>query len=69
MFKIQYHYNVAWEAIQKQKFLAENDKLAELFMTLMGTIIVTKDGVSTKSSKINEKKVKTLRIMVILKKW
>jgi conjugative transfer pilus assembly protein TraH len=37
-------YNIAWEAIQKQKFLAQNHELAELFMSLMGTVIVRKDA-------------------------
>lgn len=36
-------YNIAWSAIQKQPFLAKNRQLAELFMSLTGTIIVRKD--------------------------
>lgn len=37
-------YNVAWQAIQKQKFLLQNPELAEFFMSLMGTVIVRKDN-------------------------
>lgn len=35
-------YNIAWEAIQKQKFIADNRELSEFFMSLMGTIIIRK---------------------------
>ena len=33
--------NIAWVALQKQPFLAQDRELAELFMSLSGTIIVT----------------------------
>jgi conjugative transfer pilus assembly protein TraH len=33
-------FNVAWEAIRKNTFLADNTKLAEMFMSLAGTIVV-----------------------------
>lgn len=36
-------YNLAWKAIQKQPFLAKNQKLSEEIMSLTGTIIVRKD--------------------------
>ncbi len=36
-------YNLAWSAIQKNSFLAKNQPLAELFMSLTGTIISRKD--------------------------
>jgi conjugative transfer pilus assembly protein TraH len=49
-------YNVAWEAIRKQKFLAEDDDLAEFFMTLMGTIIVRRGKVDSKPSRIDQEK-------------
>lgn len=37
-------YNIAWSAIQRNKFLSKNRQLAELFMSLMGTIISRKEG-------------------------
>lgn len=36
-------YNLAWSAIQKNPFLAKNRQLAELFMSLVGTMIARKD--------------------------
>ncbi len=36
-------YNIAWEAIKKQKFLIQNPELSELFMSLMGTVIIRLD--------------------------
>ncbi len=36
-------FNVAWEAIQKQSYLARDKELAEFFMSLLGTVIVRKD--------------------------
>jgi conjugative transfer pilus assembly protein TraH len=35
-------YNIAWSAIQKNAFLAKNPQLAELFMSLVGTVISRK---------------------------
>lgn len=35
--------NLTWEAIRQQKFLASNDELSYLFMTLVGTVITKKD--------------------------
>lgn len=40
-------YNIAWEAIQKQRFLSENKELAEFFMSLTGTLIVKQEGDKT----------------------
>lgn len=37
-------YNVAWQAIQENAFLKADPRLAELFMTLSGTIISAKNG-------------------------
>ena len=37
-------FNLVWQAIQKNGFLSSNKKLAELFMTLAGTLIVRRDG-------------------------
>ncbi len=37
-------FNLVWQAIQKNTFLSSNKKLAELFMTLAGTLIVRRDG-------------------------
>jgi len=34
-------YNLAWRVIQKQPYLANDPELAELFMTLMGTVVIT----------------------------
>ncbi len=33
-------YNIAWSALRKQSIFSSNEELAELFMTLMGTLIV-----------------------------
>ncbi len=35
-------YNLTWNAIQKQRFLAHNKELSELFLTMMGTFVVRK---------------------------
>ena len=43
-------YNIAWSAIQKNSFLANNQQLAELFMSLVGTVISRK----TKGSLVME---------------
>ena len=37
-------YNLAWRVIQKQPYLSRDQELAELIMSLLGTIIVGKDG-------------------------
>jgi len=37
-------YNIAWEAIKKQEILSQSRELSEFMMSLMGTIIVRKDG-------------------------
>jgi conjugative transfer pilus assembly protein TraH len=37
-------FNLVWQAIQKNAFLNTNTKLAELFMTLAGTLIVKREG-------------------------
>lgn len=36
-------YNIAWNAIQKHPYLAKNTQMAELFMSLTGTVIVRKE--------------------------
>lgn len=36
-------YNIAWSVIQKNAFLSKNKQLAELFMSLVGTMIARKD--------------------------
>jgi conjugative transfer pilus assembly protein TraH len=36
-------YNLAWRAIQKQPFLAKNEKLAQEIMSLTGTVVIRKD--------------------------
>ena len=36
-------YNIAWDAILKQPYLAKNREMAELFMSLTGTVIARKD--------------------------
>lgn len=36
-------YNIAWNAIQRNSYLAKNTQMAELFMSLTGTVIVRKD--------------------------
>lgn len=36
--------NIAWQAINKNDFLAKDTELAELFMSLSGTIIIKKNG-------------------------
>jgi conjugative transfer pilus assembly protein TraH len=37
-------FNLAWKAIQTNSFLSSDKALAELFMTLVGSIIVSKNG-------------------------
>jgi conjugative transfer pilus assembly protein TraH len=37
-------FNLAWKAIQRNAFLSADKPLAELFMTLVGSIIVKKEG-------------------------
>lgn len=37
-------FNLAWRAIQANQFLSQDKELAQLFMTLVGTIIVVKKG-------------------------
>lgn len=37
-------FNIAWEAIQRQSYLANNQQVAEFFMSLLGTIVVTQGG-------------------------
>jgi conjugative transfer pilus assembly protein TraH len=37
-------YNIAWEAIQKQTLLVGNKDMAEMLMTLMGTLIKKTEG-------------------------
>lgn len=43
-------FNVAWKALKKNSFLASDDKLAEFFMSISGTI-VSKKNVSNKFEK------------------
>jgi len=40
-------YNIAWEAIQKNEFLSHDVELAQMMMTLMGTVIVRKSDKQT----------------------
>lgn len=47
--------NVAWNAIQKQNFLAKDRELAELFMALSGTIIVRSGGNDTAPNTVETK--------------
>lgn len=37
-------FNLAWKAIQANQFLSQDRELAQLFLTLVGTIIVVKKG-------------------------
>ena len=51
--------NIAWESIQRQSYLANDESLSEFFMSLMGTIIFRKDEKNgtigeIKSSKISD---------------
>jgi len=34
-------FNIAWEAIQEQSYLVQNQNVAEFFMSLLGTVVVT----------------------------
>lgn len=36
--------NIVWKALQKRSFLYSDTELAELFMSLSGTIVITNDG-------------------------
>jgi len=51
--------NLAWQAIQKNNFLKENDDLAFLFMSLSGTIIIKGGGksIEAKPSNATDKKL------------
>ena len=40
-------FNLVWQAIQKNTFLNSHKRLAELFMTLAGTLIVKREGHGT----------------------
>ncbi|MGE3556319.1 MAG: conjugal transfer protein TraH [Candidatus Obscuribacterales bacterium] len=57
-------YNIAWEAIRKQTFLANDRETAEFFMSLLGTVIVRQDegnAITTYPSRIdNESFLQTL---------
>lgn len=48
-------YNVAWEAIKRQKDIKENSSLSHLFMNLTGTIIKRNDGDNSKIHHIPSK--------------
>ena len=52
-------FNVAWEVIKKNKFLKINHDLAQLFMTLTGTIIAYRNagsgGIAAYASKATDK--------------
>lgn len=47
-------YNTTWEALKKQGFLSKDAEVAEFFMTLMGTIIVTDGGIDLRPAKASE---------------
>lgn len=47
-------YNVAWSAIKTQGALMENSSLAELMMTLMGTVIVKNEQVEVFLPKVSD---------------
>jgi conjugative transfer pilus assembly protein TraH len=51
---ISFDYNVAWSAIKLQGTLVEDQNLAELLMTLMGTIIVNDESAEVFPSKASE---------------
>jgi conjugative transfer pilus assembly protein TraH len=58
-------FNLVWQAIQKNNFLSSNKNLAELFMTLAGTLIVRRDGeeyqtVHLKSRAIDQQFIKAI---------
>ena len=58
-------FNLVWQSIQKNSFLSSNKHLAELFMTLAGTLIVKREGegyhtVHIKSRAIDQSFIKAL---------
>ena len=58
-------FNLVWQAIQKNTFLSTNKNLAELFMTLAGTLIVKREGegyqtVHLKSRAIDQQFIKAI---------
>lgn len=58
-------FNLVWQAIQKNTFLSSNKNLAELFMTLAGTLIVKREGegyqtVHLKSRAIDQQFIKAI---------
>lgn len=48
-YMIMNNTNIAWQAIEKNGFLSADSSLAELFMSLSGTIIVKHEGSDDKS--------------------
>jgi conjugative transfer pilus assembly protein TraH len=51
---LSFDYNVAWNAIKLQGTLVEDENLAELLMTLMGTVIVHDESAEVFPSKASE---------------
>lgn len=49
---VLYDENIVWEQLLKFTELANDNELAELFMSITGTVIYTEDEMSTKDSKL-----------------
>ena len=64
-------FNLVWQAIQKNEFLSKNKRLAELFMTLAGTLIVKREGAGKdeyyKTTHIKSRAIDQVFIQALLK--
>jgi len=47
-------HNIAWEVMKKQSLLMADQDLAELFMTLTGTVVISKKSIQSFPSKITD---------------
>ncbi|MCH9625623.1 MAG: hypothetical protein S4CHLAM123_07990 [Chlamydiales bacterium] len=48
-------YNLTWRVIQKEAYLANDQELAELFMTLIGTVVLSKEDKETRFRRMSSK--------------
>jgi len=60
-------FNLVWQAIQKNTFLQNNKRLAELFMTLAGTLIVRRHGSGYQTIHIKSRAIDQAFIQALLK--
>jgi conjugative transfer pilus assembly protein TraH len=60
-------FNLVWQAIQKNTFLNSNKRLAELFMTLAGTLIVKREREGYKTTHLKSRAIDQAFIQALLK--